>query len=138
VTRRRFDNVRPIVRERLAALDSGPFNVLRVSVILAREDPREAFVSTAAKSLDSLPVGARLGTSSLRRQCQVRAAFPHLVIEDLRALVGFPDGSEAYCAEARAPVGEAQAIGLRVAEELIAKGAGGVMEQLGIAHDANG
>ncbi|MCG6868952.1 MAG: hydroxymethylbilane synthase [Gammaproteobacteria bacterium] len=222
---------------------------LTVPVILAREDPRDAFVSTAARSLDSLPVGARLGTSSLRRQCQLHAAFPHLVIEDLRgnvntrlakldageyaaiilaaaglkrlgmearitrcltveqslpaigqgaigiecragderilslisplhdeptaicieaeravnarlaggcqvplagyaelqgdeihlrALVGFPNGSEVYCAEARGPVGEAEAIGLHVAEELRAKGAGGVLEQLGIAHNANG
>ncbi|HET8729775.1 MAG TPA: hydroxymethylbilane synthase [Moraxellaceae bacterium] len=52
-----------------------------------REDPRDAFVSNAHDSLDALPVGAVVGTSSLRRQCQLRAARPDLVIRDLRGNV---------------------------------------------------
>lgn len=218
---------------------------LEVPVILAREDPRDAFVAASAKSLDALPSGARIGTSSLRRQCQIRAAFPHLKIGDLRgnvntrlakldageydaiilaaaglkrlgmearitrclsveqslpaigqgaigiecrsgdarilslisplhdeptaicvhaeravnarlaggcqvplagfaelegnelhlrALVGFPDGSGVYCGEVRGTASDADRLGLAVAEDLLAKGAGEVLERLGIDH----
>ena len=44
---------------------------LHLPVICPREDPRDAFVSNTYKSLDDLPQGARLGTSSLRRQAQI-------------------------------------------------------------------
>ena len=50
-----------------------------------REAPLDAFVSTRYESLAALPPGARVGTSSLRRECQLRRAFPRL---DLRALRG--------------------------------------------------
>jgi hydroxymethylbilane synthase len=49
-----------------------------------REDPRDAFVSNNFASLEDLPVGSIVGTSSLRRQSQLQARFPHLVIESLR------------------------------------------------------
>jgi len=52
-----------------------------------REDPRDAFVSNNFKSLDQLPDGSVVGTSSLRRQCQLQARFPKLVIEPLRGNV---------------------------------------------------
>ena len=52
-----------------------------------REDPRDAFVSNNFKSLDELPDGSVVGTSSLRRQCQLQARFPKLVIEPLRGNV---------------------------------------------------
>ena len=52
-----------------------------------REDPRDAFVSNRFRSLAELPTGARVGTSSLRRQAQLRAAFPHLVVDTLRGNV---------------------------------------------------
>lgn len=49
-----------------------------------REDPRDAFVSNAFNSLADLPHGSVVGTSSLRRQSQLQARFPHLKIESLR------------------------------------------------------
>jgi hydroxymethylbilane synthase len=55
--------------------------------ITAREDPRDAFVSTRYRALGELPAGARVGTSSLRRQAQIRAAHPHLSVETLRGNV---------------------------------------------------
>ena len=58
-----------------------------LAAITAREDPRDAFVSNHYATLDELPAGARVGTSSLRRQAQLRARFPHLVIDTLRGNV---------------------------------------------------
>lgn len=52
-----------------------------------REDPRDAFVSTRYRSLDELPPGSVVGTSSLRRQCQLRARYPHLAVDTLRGNV---------------------------------------------------
>ncbi|MEZ9595378.1 hydroxymethylbilane synthase [Shewanella sp. 10N.261.52.F9] len=61
---------------------------LGLEVICEREDPRDAFVSNTYKTIEDLPQGAVVGTSSLRRQCQIRAARPDLVIKDLRGNVG--------------------------------------------------
>ena len=61
---------------------------LSIGAILEREDPRDAFVSGQYPSVDDLPEGARVGTSSLRRQCQLRARRPDLKILDLRGNVG--------------------------------------------------
>jgi len=61
---------------------------LGLAVICEREDPTDAFVSNQFENLDALPRGARVGTSSLRRQCQIRALRPDLVIGDLRGNVG--------------------------------------------------
>lgn len=52
-----------------------------------REDPRDAFVSNSYASLEELPEGSIVGTSSLRRQSQIQARFPHLKIESLRGNV---------------------------------------------------
>ena len=60
---------------------------LGLGAILAREDPHDAFVSNAHPALEALPEGARVGTSSLRRQCQLRALRPDLRILDLRGNV---------------------------------------------------
>ena len=60
---------------------------LGLAVICDREDPLDAFVSNHYSHLDQLPDGAIVGTSSLRRQCQVRAAFPALQIRELRGNV---------------------------------------------------
>jgi len=60
---------------------------LHLPVICPREDPRDAFVSTTYAALEMLPQGARVGTSSLRRQCQLRALRPDLAILDLRGNV---------------------------------------------------
>jgi hydroxymethylbilane synthase len=60
---------------------------LHLSVVCEREDPRDAFISNRYATLDALPQGARVGTSSLRRQCQLRAAYPHFEIVTLRGNV---------------------------------------------------
>ena len=52
-----------------------------------REDPRDAFVSNNFANLASLPAGSVVGTSSLRRESQLRARFPHLEIQPLRGNV---------------------------------------------------
>ena len=52
-----------------------------------REDPRDAFVSNNHANLEALPAGSVVGTSSLRRESQLRARFPHLKIEPLRGNV---------------------------------------------------
>jgi len=61
---------------------------LALAAFLAGEDPRDAFVSNAHASLRALPRGARVGTSSLRRQSQLRAERPDLTVADLRGNVG--------------------------------------------------
>jgi len=60
---------------------------LQIGAILEREDPRDAFVSSRFAALAELPQGARVGTSSLRRQCQLHAVRPDLEILDLRGNV---------------------------------------------------
>ena len=55
-----------------------------LAAVLEREDPRDAFVSQRYASLDALPQGAKVGTSSLRRVVQLLARRPDLVIEPLR------------------------------------------------------
>ena len=55
-----------------------------LACVMAREDARDAFVSNEFQSLEDLPNGAVVGTSSLRRESILRARFPHLVIEPLR------------------------------------------------------
>ena len=55
-----------------------------LAAVLEREDPRDAFVSNDYASLDELPDGAVVGTSSLRRQALVAARYPKLVIRPLR------------------------------------------------------
>lgn len=60
---------------------------LGLEVICPREDPRDAFVSNTYKNLDELPQGAVVGTSSLRRQCQLKELRPDLEIKDLRGNV---------------------------------------------------
>lgn len=61
---------------------------LMLAVICPREDPRDVFVSNHYASLADLPEGAVVGTSSLRRQCQLKALRPDLVIRSLRGNVG--------------------------------------------------
>ncbi|MEZ5452654.1 MAG: hydroxymethylbilane synthase [Thiothrix sp.] len=60
---------------------------LHLPIIMEREDPRDAFVSNRYGNLDELPENAIVGTSSLRRQTQIRARYPHLQIKDLRGNV---------------------------------------------------
>ncbi|QOL26301.1 hydroxymethylbilane synthase [Thalassotalea sp. LPB0316] len=60
---------------------------LGLEIICPREDPRDAFVSNTIASFADLPQGAIVGTSSLRRQCQIKALRPDLDIRDLRGNV---------------------------------------------------
>ena len=60
---------------------------LALVAIPRRADPRDALVSRSGAPLVELPAGARVGTSSLRRVCQVRAARPDLAVEILRGNV---------------------------------------------------
>ena len=61
---------------------------LALPVIMAREDARDALVSNDYATLAELPERAVIGTSSLRRQSQLRALRPDLVLKDLRGNVG--------------------------------------------------
>jgi hydroxymethylbilane synthase len=60
---------------------------LHLAVIMQREDPRDAYVSNHHAGLSALPEGARVGTSSLRRQCQLSDRRPDLEILPLRGNV---------------------------------------------------
>lgn len=60
---------------------------LHLSAILSRADPSDALVSNHHTSLQNLPANARIGTSSLRRQCQIKAQFPTVEIVPLRGNV---------------------------------------------------
>ena len=59
----------------------------RLPVILAREDPFDALVSRRYTAIAELPAGGRVGTASLRRECQIRARRPDLAVESLRGNV---------------------------------------------------
>ena len=60
---------------------------LSLPVILKREDARDVFISNQYASLAELPAQARIGTSSLRRQCQIKAKRPDLQLIDIRGNV---------------------------------------------------
>jgi len=60
---------------------------LHLAAILQREDPRDAFVSLRYPSFDALPPQAKVGTSSLRRQCQIKARLPDCDMLNLRGNV---------------------------------------------------
>jgi hydroxymethylbilane synthase len=55
-----------------------------LAAVMQREDPRDAWVSPHYPSLADLPAGAVVGTSSLRRESQLRARYPHLQVQPLR------------------------------------------------------
>jgi hydroxymethylbilane synthase len=57
---------------------------LIIAAVPEREDPRDVLVSIGASELRELPIRARVGTSSLRRRCQLLAKRPDLVIDELR------------------------------------------------------
>lgn len=71
------------LKDMTVSLPSG----LMLAVVCEREDPRDAFVSNRYDELAALPAGARVGTASLRRQCQLRAAYPALEVVTLRGNV---------------------------------------------------
>lgn len=58
-----------------------------LAAILAREDPRDCMVSMRFASLEELPDGARVGTSSLRRELMLRSRFPRLDVQSIRGNV---------------------------------------------------
>ena len=61
---------------------------LTIAAIMEREDPRDVFISNRYPSLGEMPEDARVGTSSLRRQCQLKAAYPELSLREIRGNVG--------------------------------------------------
>lgn len=60
---------------------------LHLAAILPREDPRDALVSARFPSFQALPARAKIGTSSLRRQCQIKARLPECELVNLRGNV---------------------------------------------------
>jgi hydroxymethylbilane synthase len=58
-----------------------------IAAVLARADPRDAFLSRRSPNFAALPHGARIGTSSQRRQCVLHAARPDLIVVPLRGNV---------------------------------------------------
>ena len=61
---------------------------LALPVIMEREDTRDVFISNNYEKIEDLPADAILGTSSLRRQSQVKALYPEIELKDLRGNVG--------------------------------------------------
>ena len=61
---------------------------LEVGAVMQREDPRDCFVSARCASIEMLETGARVGTSSLRRELALRVHFPHLQVHAVRGNVG--------------------------------------------------
>jgi hydroxymethylbilane synthase len=59
-----------------------------LAAVMKREDPRDCFVSPKFDSLESLPAGSKVGTSSLRRELMLRSRYPHLKVEWIRGNVG--------------------------------------------------
>ena len=59
-----------------------------LAAVMTREDPRDCVVSTRYATLEEMPAGTRIGTSSLRRELMLRARFPHLAIQSIRGNVG--------------------------------------------------
>lgn len=59
----------------------------RLAAIMVREDPRDCLVSVRFERLEALPPGSRIGTSSLRREAQLRSRFPHLAVVPARGNV---------------------------------------------------
>src|SRR5690606_7327788 len=119
---------------------------LGLVTICEREDPRDAFVSNRYASLDDLPVGSVIGTSSLRRQCQLTERRPDLIIRSLRGNVGtrlgkLGDGDDdgislAVAALQRLELGSHIRVGMPAELSLPAaeQGAVGVERRLGDAH----
>ncbi len=60
---------------------------LELALVMEREDPRDAFVSNTHESLAAMPAGSLVGTSSLRRQTQIRERYPELRVDWLRGNV---------------------------------------------------
>nr|WP_144829127.1 hydroxymethylbilane synthase [Cupriavidus gilardii] len=55
-----------------------------LAAVMEREDPRDALVSSRHASLEEMPAGTVVGTSSLRREAALRGRYPHLVVQPLR------------------------------------------------------
>ena len=130
----------------LKDLPTEPPAGLRLGAVLAREDSRDALVAPATVRLATLPRGARIGTSSLRRQAQIAALRPDLRIVDLRGNVptrvekvrsGEIDAAVLAFAGLRRLQLEAEAAELFDADQLIpAPGQGAVAVQIRANDDA--
>ncbi len=101
-------------------------NDVRVNVLLAPLDHTETSIRVTAE---------RAFNTRLQGGCQVPiAGYSELQGDQiyLRGLVGYPDGSEIFRAEQTVPIAEAEAMGIAVAEDLIAQGADKVLASIGI------
>lgn len=77
---RRVDLAVHSLKDMAALLPKG----LKLAAVPLREDPRDVLISTGGKKFLDLPKGTKIGTSSIRRKCQLKAIRPNLVYEDLR------------------------------------------------------
>ena len=82
-----FDNTADIAVHSMKDVPVDLPDGLAVSTVLARENPHDAFVSNNYSGLADLPENACVGTSSLRRMCQLKALRPDLNIQSLRGNV---------------------------------------------------
>lgn len=57
---------------------------LILGAVCARDDPRDALISTSNRDFSVLPAGSVIGTSSLRRECQLTQYYPHLTVKNIR------------------------------------------------------
>lgn len=60
---------------------------LKIGAVLEREDARDCLISKDKLQLAELPLGARIGTSSMRRKMQLRRLYPEIILEDVRGNV---------------------------------------------------
>src|SRR5438552_338021 len=91
-----------------------------LAAITAREDPRDCLVSNLSASLEALPSGSIVGTSSLRREAQLR----------LRGLVAMPDGSKVVRADLSGSIAAPEELGEILAAKLRALGADAILASL--------
>ncbi len=83
-----FDKQADIAVHSLKDVPMIPPHGLIIGAYLSRHAPTDAFVSNTYERLDQLPAGAIVGTSSLRRECQLKTARPDLIVKSLRGNVG--------------------------------------------------
>jgi hydroxymethylbilane synthase len=77
---------------------------LELALVMEREDPRDAFVSNTYDSLSAMPAGSLVGTSSLRRQTQIRERYPALEVDWLRGNVNTRLGKLGFGERIRAAI----------------------------------
>src|SRR5437764_1007842 len=115
---------------------------MEILSIPAREDPRDAWISRDGVPLEKLHNGARIGTSSLRRQAQVLHARPdftvsiaaHATVDNqtimLCGLIASVDGRRLIRGSAAGPIANARGIGVALAERLLSQGGREILKEI--------